>query len=264
MAAWTAGILLALGLALLLLFSSRPRSFLEDESAIVIVRPAPYANGGIRERQLSPAETTQLLALMRKGKRYPKDLWDSASGDTCGMVYLTFISGGKKHEVHVWEDQYCIVGPGVSCSLARNRMICPGIFRTLLSMQQSHPDGGDPKGGEPRRDGLKNNASPEGLDDALRDIVIFKASLRKKSPEELILAFTPDQSPKKFGGYDYYYKYMANRAVCDELKSRGDAARVALRAHVGDKVRLYEAINGPGNTVGYVCQSLLEGKEPVP
>lgn len=105
----------------------------------------------------------------------------------------------------------------------------------------------------------ENGGSLEGLDAALKDIETFKASLRKKTPEELILAFVPDQ-PKRWGGYDYYYKYMANDAICAELKSRGDAARVALRAHVGDKVRLYEAISGPGDTVGFVCQSLLDGK----
>jgi hypothetical protein len=51
---------------------------------------------------------------------------------------------------------------------------------------------------------------------------------------------------------------MVNIAIREELASRGKTAETALRAHVQDKTRIWEAINGPGDTVGRICAELLK------
>jgi hypothetical protein len=103
---------------------------------------------------------------------------------------------------------------------------------------------------------LKSEADDDGLADAKRDIVAMKKLLSRKSPEELIASFIPTGSAR-FGGYEYYYNYMTNRAVRDELQSRGKDAEGSLRRHKDDKVRIWEAINGPGDTVGQICTELI-------
>jgi hypothetical protein len=104
----------------------------------------------------------------------------------------------------------------------------------------------------------KGDASPDGLERARNDITAFKAELKSRSPEQLIISFLPAENPKKYGGYEYYYKSMANNAIIEELSSRGKEAVDALRMHVKDNTFMYEAINGPGETVGGVCKNLLD------
>ncbi len=105
--------------------------------------------------------------------------------------------------------------------------------------------------------GKKSEASRNGLAEAQRDVKNLKVALHKRTPEELIAAFIPT-GPMKYGGYEYYFNYMANNAIRAELESRGAAAKAALERHVKDSMRLWEAINGPGNTVGDVCKEALE------
>jgi hypothetical protein len=103
----------------------------------------------------------------------------------------------------------------------------------------------------------KTDAGTEGLDAAQHDIAALKISLKSKSPEQLIQLFIPT-GPRRYGGYDYYYNYMANRAIRAELESRGETARSVLQAHREDKTHIWEAINGPGDTVGRICDELLQ------
>ena len=103
----------------------------------------------------------------------------------------------------------------------------------------------------------KGTATDKGLVDAQHDIEALKKVLKTKSPDELVGSFIPDASPKSFGGYDYYYKYMANIEVRRELESRGITAELALKRHVDDQTRIWEAVNGPGDTVGRICKELL-------
>jgi hypothetical protein len=98
--------------------------------------------------------------------------------------------------------------------------------------------------------------SLEGLERAKKDIDAFKATFKTKSPEQLIKCFVPD-GPKPFGGYEYYYKYMANIEIERELASRGKLAEPALRASTENKTPIWEAVSGPGYTVGKVCRQLL-------
>ena len=107
----------------------------------------------------------------------------------------------------------------------------------------------------------KGPASEEGLDAAQRDMEALKVTLKGKSPEQLIQSFIPNRSQKHYGGYEYYYNYMANRAIRAELESRGASARDALLAHRDDHTRIWEAINGPGDTVGDICAELLKAQE---
>ena len=102
----------------------------------------------------------------------------------------------------------------------------------------------------------KNDASPEGLEEALAAVRQFKASLKLKEPKELIALFIPS-GHRRYGGYDYYYNYKANIAIREELESRGKSAESALRANATNRTRIWEAINGPGDTIGSVCTSLL-------
>jgi hypothetical protein len=104
----------------------------------------------------------------------------------------------------------------------------------------------------------KGEVSPDGLERALKDITAFKAELKSRSPEQLITSFLPSENPKKYGGYEYYYNSMVNNAIIEELRSRGKKAVDALQMHVKDNTFIYEAINGPGETVGGVCKNLLD------
>ncbi|MCE9592014.1 MAG: hypothetical protein K8S99_16015 [Planctomycetes bacterium] len=105
--------------------------------------------------------------------------------------------------------------------------------------------------------GVKTNASDEGLTEALRDIEALKKTLRAKSPEELIGSFIPDSNINRYGGYEYYYNYMANDEIRRELQSRGGAAEPALRKHADDPTWIWEAVNGPAETIGHICNELL-------
>lgn len=50
---------------------------------------------------------------------------------------------------------------------------------------------------------------------------------------------------------------MANIAIREELNARGATASTALRAHRNDHTRIWEVINGPGDTIGSICEELL-------
>lgn len=103
----------------------------------------------------------------------------------------------------------------------------------------------------------KGPAGKEGFDEAVRDVEELKEKLKMLSPAKLVESFIPS-GPKKYGGYEYYYKSMANVAIRAELAARGESARGALQANVADKTLIWEAINGPGDTVGRICSHLLE------
>lgn len=102
----------------------------------------------------------------------------------------------------------------------------------------------------------KGDADPEGLEAAQKDVEALKAALKQKTPEQLIKEFIPT-GQHRFGGYEYFYKYMANIAIREELESRGKAAETALRANTSNQMYIWEAINGPGDTVGSICTRLL-------
>jgi hypothetical protein len=145
MAAWAAAILAVAGAVLLLFFSSRPKDFLEDKSAVVTVRPGFGCPWGTMEFRLSPAEVAELQAVMREGHPHPASNRDLYALDGCGMIFLTFVSSGKRHEVHVWNGEYCVLGPDINCGRVSDRIQCPGICWTLWAMQKNRV-GGEAKG----------------------------------------------------------------------------------------------------------------------
>lgn len=102
----------------------------------------------------------------------------------------------------------------------------------------------------------KSTASPDGLEAAKKNIEVFRAALKKKTPDELVKTFIPD-ARKTYGGNQYFYNYMANIAIQDELAARGTKAEQALQAHRKNKTRIFEAINGPGETIESICTALL-------
>src|SRR4051812_44762705 len=91
----------------------------------------------------------------------------------------------------------------------------------------------------------KGEASTDGFEQAKRDVATLKKRLASKSPEELIGSLIAD-TPHGYGGYVYYYGYMANHSIREELRSRGSTASAALQRHRHDQKRLLEAVNGPG------------------
>jgi len=99
-------------------------------------------------------------------------------------------------------------------------------------------------------------ADAEALARAQRDIETLKKTLTKKTSAELIAAFVPKGS-QGYGSYEYFRDYMANLAIRAELAARGADARDALERHAKDATRIMEAVNGPGDTVGRICQQLL-------
>ncbi len=105
----------------------------------------------------------------------------------------------------------------------------------------------------------KGQAGDDGLASAQTELKRFKATLSRKSPEELISAFVPD-GQRQYGGHEYYFKFMVNDEIRAELKSRGSSAHTVLQAHLNDQTPLWEAINGPGDTIGRACQDVLEGR----
>ena len=102
----------------------------------------------------------------------------------------------------------------------------------------------------------KGNADPEGLKEAKKDVEAFKLELKKMTADQLVNEFIP-AGRRRYGGYEYYYKYMANIAIRRELASRGHSAESTLRKNVTNMVPIWEAINGPGETIGKVCEDLL-------
>ena len=98
----------------------------------------------------------------------------------------------------------------------------------------------------------KGDAGPVGLDAAERDVAAFKARLPKLAGNQLIAAFIPSAKVKQYGGYNYHYNYMVNNAIQVELASRDDDIIEVLQAHAHDATRIWEAVNGPGLTVGAI------------
>ena len=107
----------------------------------------------------------------------------------------------------------------------------------------------------------KNDASPDGLDAAKRDVEKFKNTLAAKQGDELIASLVAKSKTTTYGGYDYYYGYMANQAVIDEIRSRDDGITIDLKNQQNNRTRIAEAVNGRGQTVGGVCTSEIYRRE---
>ena len=107
----------------------------------------------------------------------------------------------------------------------------------------------------------KNDASPDGLDAAKRDVEKFKNTLAAKQGDELIASLVAKSKTTTYGGYDYYYGFMANQAVIDEIRSRDDGITIDLKNQQNNRTRIAEAVNGRGQTVGRVCKSEIYRRE---
>ena len=99
----------------------------------------------------------------------------------------------------------------------------------------------------------KGKTSEGGLKKAQQDVAQLKKQFSNKTPEQLIKTIISASKAQRFGGYEYYYKFMTNVAIAKELRSRGVAALPACERHRSNKTRIYEAINGRGDTVGTLC-----------
>lgn len=99
----------------------------------------------------------------------------------------------------------------------------------------------------------KGKASSGGLKRAQADVAQLKKQFSKKTPDQLINALIPAPKTRKYGGYEYYYKFMTNLAIAKELRSRGTAALPACEMHRNNKRKIHEAINGRGDTVATLC-----------
>lgn len=103
----------------------------------------------------------------------------------------------------------------------------------------------------------KNEAGRDELERALRDIAAVTAKFDEKSSEDLIKSLIPSKNGNRFGGYDYFYASQLNYRITEELRRRGEKARGALAKFLDSELKVYESINGPGNTVGTLCRQLL-------
>lgn len=99
----------------------------------------------------------------------------------------------------------------------------------------------------------KEASSLDGLDDAERDVRLLKKRLAKMSGGKLVVAFEPSPEKPKHGGYDYYYGFMANIAILEEIESRDDTILDALNSQSNNETRVAEAVNGQGLTIGQIC-----------
>ncbi len=103
----------------------------------------------------------------------------------------------------------------------------------------------------------KNDGGRDGRERALRDVAAVTATFDEKSSEDLITLLVPSKNPKRYGGYDYFYASQLNNKITQELRRRGEKARATLTKYLDSKLKVYEAINGPGDTVGTLCRQLL-------
>ena len=148
----------------------------------------------------------------------------------------------------------CNRGPGESASLRSDPVV--------VSQKDDSGDRQQARQQDIREENedTKNSGGINGLEKAKRDVVKFKTKLRRLDSEQLIAAFIPT-GQKQYGGYEYYYKYMANIAIQDEISSRGNEVVPALNACVHDQTRIWEAIGGPGLTIGQICQLELQKRQ---
>ena len=103
----------------------------------------------------------------------------------------------------------------------------------------------------------KNDAGRDGVAKALHDVSTVTEKFDEKSSDDLIKLLVPYKSPRHYGGYDYFYASQLNYRITEELRRRGEKARATLTKYLDSKIKVYEAINGPGDTVGTLCQRLL-------
>ncbi len=103
----------------------------------------------------------------------------------------------------------------------------------------------------------RNEAGRDGEERALRDVATVTAKFDEKSSEDLIKLLVPSKNAKRYGGYDYFYASQLNYRITQELRQRGEKARATLTKYLDSKLKVYEAINGPGDTVGTLCRQLL-------
>ena len=102
-------------------------------------------------------------------------------------------------------------------------------------------------------DAQKQDAVSDGLDDAKRDVLLLQNRLAKMPGAELVVAFEESATKPKHGGYDYYYGFLANRAILAEIESRDDAILDVLNSQRNNETRVAEAVNGRGLTIGRIC-----------
>ncbi len=110
----------------------------------------------------------------------------------------------------------------------------------------------------------KNEAARDGQERALRDVAAVTAKFDEKSSEDLIKSLVPSKNAKRYGGYDYFYASQLNFRITQELRRRGEKARETLTKYMDSKMQVYEAINGPGDTVGSLCGKLLRELDKKP
>ena len=97
---------------------------------------------------------------------------------------------------------------------------------------------------------------PEDFIRAQNAIAVLKSSFDKVTTREIIKLFRLARRQPVYGGYDYYYDYMANDAIIAELKTRASKDHEVIASSAADTGRLAEAINGPGLTIGRVCEQI--------
>jgi hypothetical protein len=94
------------------------------------------------------------------------------------------------------------------------------------------------------------------LEQALSDVAIETAKFDAMNPEDLISSIIESKNPMRFGGYEYFYSSQLNHRIIEDLRRRGEKARAALIQYQNSKLLIYEAINGPGDTIGTLCRQL--------
>lgn len=99
------------------------------------------------------------------------------------------------------------------------------------------------------------NIEQHRMDRAQEILGEFGKRLPNKKPDELIRMFSTSHV---YGGVAYYVGRDGNTMIKWELRSRGDTAREALEANRNDPTPIFTGANGPYETVGDICQSLLD------
>ena len=77
-----------------------------------------------------------------------------------------------------------------------------------------------------------------------------------KNPEELI-SLMCSAHPKQLEGVSSILADKGNEILLEQLLARGETARAALKAHVGDQRVLYNMLFSEGTSLGQVCEGLL-------
>ena len=144
----------------------------------------------------------------------------------------------------------CSPSPSTTDSTNENSRSKPSNMAEVAGSDVNQSVNGD--------DTLKGSASPDGLNVAKQDVSNFKARIVDLTAEELIAAFIPRAEKPRYGGYDYYYGFMLNMAIQSEIRSRGNEIVDTLKSNADNKTQIAEATNGPGLTIGQICQIELD------